>query len=29
VLHYDTDFDIISAVTGQACEWVTPPGTIS
>jgi predicted nucleic acid-binding protein len=29
VLHYDTDFDLISAVTGQACEWVTPPGTIS
>jgi predicted nucleic acid-binding protein len=29
VLHYDTDFDLISAVTAQACEWVTPPGTIS
>jgi predicted nucleic acid-binding protein len=29
VLHYDTDFDTISAVTGQACEWVTPPGTVN
>ena len=28
VLHYDADFDLISAATGQACEWVIPPGTI-
>jgi hypothetical protein len=27
VLHYDADFDRIAAVTGQACEWVVPPGT--
>jgi predicted nucleic acid-binding protein len=28
VLHYDADFDRISAVTGQACEWVVPAGSI-
>jgi predicted nucleic acid-binding protein len=28
VLHYDADFDLIAAVTGQACEWVVPAGTI-
>ncbi len=28
VLHYDADFDRIAAVTGQACEWVVPPGTL-
>jgi predicted nucleic acid-binding protein len=28
VLHYDADFDRIAAVTGQACEWVTPAGTV-
>ncbi|MDY7105352.1 MAG: PIN domain nuclease [Actinomycetota bacterium] len=28
VLHYDQDFDMIAAVTGQACEWVVPAGTI-
>lgn len=27
VLHYDTDFDLISAVTGQPCQWVVPAGT--
>jgi predicted nucleic acid-binding protein len=27
VLHYDSDFDSISAVTGQPCQWVVPPGT--
>jgi predicted nucleic acid-binding protein len=27
VLHYDADFDLISAVTGQACQWVVPAGT--
>jgi hypothetical protein len=25
-LHYDADFDLISAVTGQPCQWVLPPG---
>jgi predicted nucleic acid-binding protein len=28
VLHYDADFDRISAVTGQKCEWVVPAGSI-
>ena len=28
VLHYDSDFDQIAAVTGQACEWVVPAGSI-
>lgn len=27
VLHYDSDFDLISAVTGQRCQWVLPSGT--
>lgn len=28
VLHYDTDFDRIAAVTGQPCDWVVPAGSI-
>jgi predicted nucleic acid-binding protein len=28
VLHYDADFDLITRVTGQACEWVVPAGSI-
>ena len=28
VLHYDGDFELIAKVTGQACQWVVPPGTI-
>lgn len=28
VLHYDTDYDRIAAVTGQATEWVAPRGTL-
>jgi predicted nucleic acid-binding protein len=28
VLHYDSDFDLISSVTGQATEWVVPRGSI-
>lgn len=28
VLHYDADFDRISAATGQRCEWVVPPGSV-
>jgi predicted nucleic acid-binding protein len=28
VLHYDADFDLIAAVTGQPCEWVIPAGSI-
>ena len=27
VLHYDADFDLIAAVTGQSCEWVVPAGS--
>lgn len=27
VLHYDSDFDLISAVTGQRCQWVVQCGT--
>ena len=29
VLHYDRDFDLIAAHTGQPCEWVVPPGAIN
>ena len=28
VLHYDGDFDLIATVTGQACEWVVPAGSV-
>lgn len=28
LLHYDADFDLISAVTGQRCEWVVPAGSV-
>ena len=28
VLHYDTDFDLISAVTEQPCQWVVAAGSI-
>lgn len=28
VLHYDADFDLIAAITGQATEWVVEPGTV-
>jgi predicted nucleic acid-binding protein len=28
VLHYDTDFDLISAVTEQPCQWVVRAGSI-
>ena len=28
VLHYDTDFDTIGAVTGQSMEWVAPRGSL-
>lgn len=28
VLHYDADFDIIAAITGQATEWVVAQGTV-
>ncbi len=28
VLHYDSDFERIAAVTGQPCEWVVGRGTV-
>lgn len=28
VLHYDADFERIAAVTGQAVEWIVPPGSV-
>lgn len=28
VLHYDTDFERIAAVTGQQTEWAAPRGTL-
>jgi predicted nucleic acid-binding protein len=27
VLHYDRDFDLIAAVTGQPARWIVPSGT--
>ncbi|MEO5841766.1 MAG: PIN domain nuclease [Acidimicrobiales bacterium] len=29
VLHYDADFDLIAAVTGQKMRWVVPRGAVS
>ena len=29
VLHYDKDFDLIAAITGQTTEWVVPQGSVS
>ncbi len=28
VLHYDADFELISAVTGQPSQWVVPAGSV-
>jgi predicted nucleic acid-binding protein len=28
VLHYDADFELVAAVTGQQVEWVVPRGSI-
>jgi predicted nucleic acid-binding protein len=28
ILHYDADFDLIAAVTGQTCQWIVPAGSI-
>ena len=27
VLHYDSDYERIARITGQATEWIVPPGT--
>lgn len=29
VLHYDADFDLIAAATGQPTQWIVPSGTIN
>jgi hypothetical protein len=29
VLHYDSDYDVIAAVTGQPMQWVVPRGTVA
>ncbi len=29
LIHYDADYDLIAEVTGQPCEWVARPGTLS
>jgi predicted nucleic acid-binding protein len=28
LLHYDRDFDLIAATTGQPAAWVCPPGSV-
>jgi predicted nucleic acid-binding protein len=28
VLHYDADYDLIAAVTGQPMQWVVPRGSV-
>ncbi len=28
VLHYDTDYELIAAVTGQPHEWIVPRGSL-
>ena len=28
VLHYDRGFDLLAEVTGQACEWIVPRGSV-
>lgn len=28
ILHYDSDFDLISGVTGQSAEWIVPRGSM-
>jgi predicted nucleic acid-binding protein len=29
LLHYDSDFDAIAAITGQAVRWIAPRGSLS
>jgi hypothetical protein len=29
ILHYDSDYDLITTVTGQPTRWVVPHGTIA
>jgi predicted nucleic acid-binding protein len=28
VLHYDSDFDVIAAITGQPTRWIAPRGSL-
>lgn len=28
ILHYDSDYDLIAKITGQAMQWVVPAGTV-
>ena len=28
VLHYDADFDVIAAITGQSTRWIAPRGSL-
>ena len=28
VLHYDADYDLVAAVTGQPARWVVPRGAV-
>jgi hypothetical protein len=28
LLHYDADFDLLAAVTGQAATWIVPRGSV-
>jgi predicted nucleic acid-binding protein len=28
LLHYDSDYDLIAAITGQPARWVVPRGTV-
>jgi predicted nucleic acid-binding protein len=29
VLHYDADFERIAKLTGQATQWIVPPGSVA
>jgi len=29
VVHYDSDYDLVADVTGQAIRWVVPKGSVS
>lgn len=28
ILHYDRDYDLIAAVTGQSTDWIVEPGSV-
>jgi hypothetical protein len=28
LLHYDADFDVVAAITGQPTQWVAPRGSV-